>query len=81
MLHINKSQLSEYCLAVMAGCLGKMVSFHHVNHGNLINPIALKKAKIVYNFGLSEGNRVEYQYFHETLYMSIYLNTFFLSFE
>ena len=27
---------------------------------NLYNPIALRKAKIVYNFGLSECNRAKY---------------------
>ena len=34
-----------------------------IHHGALFNPIALRKAKIVYNFGLSECNRVKlYRY-------------------
>ena len=28
-------------------------------YGKVLNPIALRKAKIVYNFGLSECNRVK----------------------
>ena len=32
---------------------------HSINsYGRHVNPIALRKAKIVYNFGLSECNRV-----------------------
>ena len=31
--------------------------------GLLFNPIALRKAKIVYNFGLSECNRVKNSFF------------------
>ena len=30
-----------------------------ITASNIINPIALRKAKIVYNFGLSECNRVK----------------------
>ena len=29
-----------------------------IMHSSWLNPIALRKAKIVYNFGLSECNRV-----------------------
>ena len=33
--------------------------FHVLCRGFKFNPVALRKAKIVYNFGLSECNRVE----------------------
>ena len=35
----------------------------------LVNPIALRKAKIVYNFGLSECNRVKGTNFHLLAYI------------
>ena len=36
---------------------------YEVRHTNIkVNPIALRKAKIAYNFGLSECNRVNYCY-------------------
>ena len=42
----------------------------------MFNPIALKKAKIVYNFGLSECNRVKHcklLHLHMLYYSAIYL--------
>ena len=33
---------------------------NHINHINPINPTALRKAKIVYNFGLSECKRIKH---------------------
>ena len=37
---------------------GNLPVYGH-NIYNMLNPIALRKAKIVYNFGLSECNRVK----------------------
>ena len=41
--------------------LGSMVGVAHfiTGYAHSINPIALRKAKIVYNFGLFECNRVK----------------------
>ena len=52
----------------------KLVKFHPP----IFNPIALRKAKIVYNFGLSECNRVK---FNDTGHYNILVNsrkTFFI---
>ena len=43
---------------------------------NLLNPIALRKAKIVYNFGLPECNRVKdgkTKYVDVSIYMYLFL--------
>ena len=36
-----------------------MMKYLETYFGEVINPIALRKAKIAYNFGLSECNRVK----------------------
>ena len=45
------------------GCLGLVrylkIEMKHMQSGDIFNPIALRKAKIVCNFGLSECNRVK----------------------
>ena len=41
----------------------KCIQFH-LSECNIVDPIALKKAKIVCNFGLSECNRVKPQITH-----------------
>ena len=42
--------LLVYTLTLIYGCF----SLEPLNWDSLINPVALRKAKIVYNFGLSE---------------------------
>ena len=37
------------------------VVFYNTSFWLLVNPVALRKAKIAYNFGLSECNRVKFQ--------------------
>ena len=44
-----------------------------VYHG--LNPIALRKAKIVYNFGLSEYNRVKTKTVHQLFHSSVCWST------
>ena len=43
---------------------------------NSFNPIALRKAKIVYNFGLSECNRVKHQ--QPSIKIVMYQNMIFI---
>ena len=56
------------CLSMHTSCLSLHTSILYREHCRnlepliLFNPIALRKAKIVYNFGLSECNRVNSDY-------------------
>ena len=51
------------------------ISGEPLYYGQLFNPIALRKAKIVYNFGLSECNRVKEEFaFEEQMWTILWEN-------
>ena len=55
----SKHSLTSKCLGTNATAVKRVTIFVPVSPTITIHPIALRKAKIVYNFSLSECNRVK----------------------